>query len=146
MRRICLRACTLLAVTFGLVADQPLHSCLVPPSQTSKRGPWPQIAHALCPQRSPDWNLATGPNTCFKQKTSAYFRFVFHTLIQQPAKHERVNQIVYNQMKFMGFESWKLALGSHTRGNVEPGRLLLSAHLSHEHMNRGIIKSSKNVM
>lgn len=28
----------------------------------------------------------TGLNICFKQKTSAYFRFVFHKLKAQPAK------------------------------------------------------------
>lgn len=27
-----------------------------------------------------------GPNICFKQKTSAYFTFIFHNLQKQPAK------------------------------------------------------------
>lgn len=50
------------------------------------------------PPRASDWNLATGPNSCFEQKTSAYFRFVFHKLTPQPAKNlcTGVRRLVYN--------------------------------------------------
>lgn len=47
------------------------------PRQTSNGGPWPQIAHVGSPLRLSDWNLTTAPNSCFKQETSAYLRFVF---------------------------------------------------------------------
>ena len=77
------------------------HSLLspVPPSLSDiKRGALATDRTRGRPQRPPDWNLATGPNSCFKQKTSAYFRFVFHKLKPQPAKNlgEGVYRLVYN--------------------------------------------------
>lgn len=75
------------------------HLSLIPPSLSDiKQGALATDRTHGHPQRPPDWNLATGPNSCFKQKTSAYFRFVFHKLTPQPAKNlgEGVYRLVYN--------------------------------------------------